>query len=92
MRGHNTLRRAHGHSSPCACWWAAPNAWLTCAQEQLKQQRIAEREAKEKQREAEREAKEKERKKRAKEAEKRRATEEAARQEERERLRKVRRG
>ena len=59
-------------------------------QEQLKQQRIAEREAKEKQKEVEREAKEKERKKRAKENEKRRAREEALRKEEQERLRKVR--
>lgn len=60
-------------------------------QEQLKQQRIAEREAKEKQKEAEREAKERERKKRAKENEKRRANEEVLRKEEQERLRKVRR-
>lgn len=62
---------------------------MTCVQEQLKQQRIAEREAKEMQRAAEREAKEKERKKRAKDEEKRRAKEEAAQQKEQERLRKV---
>lgn len=67
---------------------------LTCiillhSQEELKQQRIAEREAKEKQKIAEREAKDKERKKRAKEEEKRRVKEEALRKEEQERLRKV---
>lgn len=75
--------------SPCTKQEAGPEIWHACVQEQLKQQRIAEREAKDKQRAAEREAKDKERMKKAKEDEKRRAKEEAARKEEQERLRKV---
>ena len=95
----------HGQCSPglssAACMWEF-TAWtsqvweqqLTCiillhSQEELKQQRIAERETKEKQKIAEREAKDKERKKRAKEEEKRRVKEEALKREEQERIRKV---